>query len=273
MFGKYFSHELKNSYKFPLLSFIICIIAVLVGSLTIKINSEFLISLSVLLIVGSFMFASVALIITLTRQFHSNLFNQQGYLTLTLPVKTRTIILTKILVSFIYAVGFLLMIFLMLFIFTKSQNLRGEFFDALYELLKIAYSGDAFWILVFGLIQTIVGFTTVLFVLLTLGALGHIGLSRGISAVIIIATIIVLMVINSTLQSSEGIPNLYYSYGDQRYYFMSATKMFTLIEQNNYSYDQFREVMNPFIIVYDLVIIFGGYFLSKYLIQNKLELC
>jgi len=277
MFGKFFKHELSNSYKFPLISFIICALACAVGSLTIKIDVDFLSILSIFLIAGAFTFGGIALIITLVKQFKDNLFNQQGYLTLTLPVKTSTIILAKVLVSFIYGLAYLLLIVLLLVIFASSVNIRGELFSAIFELLKLLYSGDGIWAGIIPVFTTIFSFAAWLFLLLSIGAITHTGATRKRAGLITVGIIFLYLVILSYLSSSESLPQLLYSIETKKYYWMSVKEFvnyaLTLSEQEAYTLASgLRSVFNPFVVLFHLFVIFGGYFLSKYLIQNKLDL-
>ena len=118
MFRKYFSHEFKNTCQMPLtICGIIIAISILfcIGAIF---ELEFLLTLGIVSIVVSAYVCAIMSYIVIHKTLTGRLFTKSGYLTLTLPVGTHTILISKILVNFIYAacyvVSFIIGIFFVL---------------------------------------------------------------------------------------------------------------------------------------------------------------
>lgn len=148
MFGKLIKHEIRHSARYNLVIYIVAIAVTLVMGLSLVTESTTLgvISCFAIYITG---FATVVVtLVSVIKNFYDTLFSRQGYLTLTLPVKGSTLLISKVLVSFLWIiVGFLIMAltWVSIFFYVRQQTQAGFdvvkvlFFDS--GLLEIFPSG------------------------------------------------------------------------------------------------------------------------------------
>ncbi len=84
----------------------------------------------------------VAVIVTLVsviKNFYDTLYGQQGYLTLTLPVKSSTLIISKVIVSFIWIVaGFAVMGLTLLVIFFYAKEKSSDYMTFIVDAISIS---------------------------------------------------------------------------------------------------------------------------------------
>ena len=102
MFGKYLLHELKNTCKLPIIVCAISIGAILTGLLA-KLTENFIVTnLGAALCVGAIYAILVIMVLVVIFTYSGRLFNSKGHLTLTMPIKSSTIILAKTLAIRLY---------------------------------------------------------------------------------------------------------------------------------------------------------------------------
>jgi len=273
MFGKYLLFELKNSYKFPAIAFGSCLIASLLAGITISVTVPILNSIAVIVFFLSMMFAFIAILSTLIQVFGRRLFSHQGYLTLTLPIKTNTIIFSKVLVCFIYMIVFILTFILMIRLFLISVNLQGAF-AVFFEILKALFNDEAVSVIILLMLNGFIGFVSFLMVILTLNSLRHMGMAKSKRTVIIIAVIIGYIILNSLIERIDFY-NLYYVSETKSYLLMTNAQVEEYLtgvyNRLGYTYNTVP-VFNILQFVYYLAISVTGYFVSKYIIESKLDL-
>lgn len=125
MLGKLLKHEIKHSARYTMTIYIAVAAAVAVMGLSLLTGSGWLgaVSCFALYVVG---FAAVVVtLVSVIKNFYDTLFSRQGYLTLTLPVKCSTLLLSKVIVSFLWiVVSFAVMglTFLVIFYYGKQQS-------------------------------------------------------------------------------------------------------------------------------------------------------
>ena len=100
MFGKVLKNEIRHSARYNLTIYAVALAAsVLMGlSLVIESSGIGVASCFALYIIG--IITVVITLVSVIKNFYDTLFSRQGYLTLTLPVKGSTLLLSKVLVSF-----------------------------------------------------------------------------------------------------------------------------------------------------------------------------
>ena len=135
MFGKLLKYEFKFVGKWYFALYILSLIISImlgvwikgVGLLNNRIYDSIYFSLGAFLLIMSimFIFAGILLstLIIIIRQFYKNLFSREGYLTLTLPVSTHQIILSKLTAAIIWSImSGLAICFSIFFILLPSIN-------------------------------------------------------------------------------------------------------------------------------------------------------
>ena len=276
MFGKYFIHELKNTCRFPLIA---CAIGLATSALMgicflFPVDDKlfvlyYFIFLLFIVALGAM---AVISIITIIRTFKSRLFNQQGYLTLTLPVTTHNILLTKLLINLIYMIVYLLVVYLMAYL-----GFAGPFTGldlALIDLIK-ALVGDNFLVGFLIVLQNLLYYASVLTFILFLMSVYHSGGKKGVRIVIVIGLIVGLLIINSVINAANT-HSLYYiiEEGKKYYLFTSEVKMEALFEEklNEGIYLETTKAINLAEWIRSIILMIGSYIGSYYLVKYKLDI-
>lgn len=265
MFRKYFSHEFKNTCQMPLticgmivgLSILFCIGALL--------ELEFLLTLGLLSLIVCVYACSIMSYISIHKTLTGRLFTQSGYLTLTLPINTHTILISKILVNFIYValylVSFLVGILFVLFGFgvldevTEAFRELGNVFIELFKHFDLVsiYS-----------IQILIGFVFLLCFILFCHAFSHSGYIKKQSKgskflVFVIAVIAVSYIMNIRILPFA------LTYGEELGY--------QFIQYNDYDFLLENIVVIDFSSFFWMLVgTVGFYFGSYYLIKNKIDI-
>ena len=125
MFGKVLKNEIRHSARYNLTIYAVALAAsVLMGlSLVVESSGIGVASCFALYIIG--IITVVITLVSVIKNFYDTLFSRQGYLTLTLPVKGSTLLLSKVLVSFLWIiVGFAIMVatWVLIFIYVRHQT-------------------------------------------------------------------------------------------------------------------------------------------------------
>lgn len=128
MFGKVLKNEIRHSARYNLTIYAVALAASLIMGLSLVFDSAGIgiASCFALYIIG--ILTIVVTLVSVIKNFYDTLFSRQGYLTLTLPVKGSMLLLSKVLVSFLWIiVGFLIMAStLMLIFFYVRQRTEVE---------------------------------------------------------------------------------------------------------------------------------------------------
>ncbi len=125
MIGKLLKNELRHSSRYILT--IYAVVAAMAGILVISMMTSATwlgaICCFVLYVVGFAAF--VVTLVSVIRNFYDTLFGRQGYITLTLPVKSSTLLISKVIVAFMWTVtGFVVMFltYFIIFWYTKGKG-------------------------------------------------------------------------------------------------------------------------------------------------------
>ncbi len=105
MLGRLIKHEMKATSRILIPSFIVWIAIILFSKLTLMISTtgeEWFVGISVILMFVSCIAISVATLVIIISRFYKSTLGDRGYLTFTLPVKTESIIFSKLIVASIW---------------------------------------------------------------------------------------------------------------------------------------------------------------------------
>ena len=125
MFGKVLKNEIRHSARYNLSIYAVALAAALIMGLSLVIDSAGIgvASCFALYIIG--VLTIVVTLVSVIKNFYDSLFSRQGYLTLTLPVKGSSLLLSKVLVSFLWIiVGFIIMAatWMLIFLYVRQRT-------------------------------------------------------------------------------------------------------------------------------------------------------
>ena len=265
MFRKYFSHEFKNTCQMP---FVIC--GMIIGlSLLFCVGAllelEFLLTLGLAALLVSIYACSIMSYISIHSTMTGRLFNKNGYLTLTLPIGTHTVLLSKILVNFIYAASYLASIIIGLILVLLGFGVLegiGEVFEDVGEVLLSLL--DNFDLVLIYSTEILIGFVFLLCFILFCSAFAHSGFlkkqNKGISfLVFVIGAISVIYIINLRI-----VPYALVHSEALGYQIVSFKGLESLYESD--------VVLDFSSFIWTLLGTVGFYFGSYYLIKNKIDI-
>ncbi len=125
MFGKVFKNELRHSARYNLSIYLVAIAMGILMTSSLVTGS---VGMGVLSCISLYFVGIITVVVTLVsviKNFYDTLFARQGYLTLSLPVKGSTLLISKVLASAIWIiVGLAIMAcsWLLIFLYVKEQT-------------------------------------------------------------------------------------------------------------------------------------------------------
>ncbi|MFC5630646.1 MULTISPECIES: ABC transporter permease [Streptococcus] len=173
MFGKLLKYEIKSIGKWYLgLLFITSLVAIATGNSVkrfittietssynyvgyqvgsyLRDNVMFLFLLAALF--GLLIAVTIASYVIIIRRFYASLFSRQGYLTMTLPVSTHSILLSKLLVSTLLFITTYLLFAIIILAFVLPHVEWSEVVKVFSEVMsKVPPSESTFWFIVWNL--------------------------------------------------------------------------------------------------------------------------
>ena len=136
MFGKLIKNEIRHSARYNLVIYLVALAVTLVMGLSLVTESTALGVFSCFAIYITGFATVVVTLVSVIKNFYDTLFSRQGYLTLTLPVKGSTLLISKVLVSFLWIItGFLIMALTWVSIFVYARQQTQDSFDIIKILL------------------------------------------------------------------------------------------------------------------------------------------
>lgn len=280
MFKKYFAHEFKNSCVMPLtICGLIIGVCLLVG-IGALLELEFLLNLGLISLIVSFYACLIMFYISIHKSITGRLFSKSGYLTLTLPVGTHTILLSKILVNLIYVIFYFLSFVLGIVILLYGFNLESIIPEIFETIKDIGVSGPAEILVIIEIVFSVLLFTSLGFVfflclILFINSVKHGGFIKKqnkvlgfillILFIICIAYVINIDVIPYALcieMSGDGISDMnpYYHY------------IIELNKVGTHEYMHYYLLIDFSRLIWLLTGTVGFYFGSYYLIKNKIDI-
>ncbi|MFA5543750.1 MAG: hypothetical protein WC008_05540 [Bacilli bacterium] len=261
MFSKLLKHEFKNTYKETLfvssgIMIVSLLISVLFKTGFIRIASFLLLSL-----VALYIMAGAVIIINIVKSFHTKMFTDEGYLTMTLPVSVDGLLLSKIIVNLVWilATGIVFILSLGLTINTILGGNELFIFKGIITVIRDNPAGSIIYIIYFAI--SLLSFVLTLVLTLAILNIGKIkkykllfgiGIYYGLNFVLQLASTIFVIIPYAISVSANGVSLEEFDYSDNFFSGLTFMSMNTLIVS--------------------IAGIIGFYFLSRYLIKNKLEL-
>lgn len=147
MLGKLIKHEIRHSARYHLAILIATVAVTAVVGLSLLTDSSVLAALTCFALIITGIATVIVTLVSVIKNFYDTIYGRQGYLTLTLPVKGSTILLSKVLVSFLWIIiGFVATAvpYLLIFLYAKVKTsaLTDMFGDALKGILSMLPESD-----------------------------------------------------------------------------------------------------------------------------------
>ena len=139
MLGKLIKHELRHSARYTMAIYTAVIVISVVMGLSLLSSSTFLGVMSCFALYAAGIIAVIVTLVSVIKNFYDTLFGRQGYLTLTLPVKCSTLLISKVIVSFIWIIAsFALMALTLIVIFFYAKEKSSGYFSMISEAISIS---------------------------------------------------------------------------------------------------------------------------------------
>ena len=264
MFKKYFAHEFKNTCQMPLtICAIIIGVSLLVG-IGALLDLDFLFELGIIASAVSVNACIIMSYVSIHKTITGRLFSSSGYLTLTLPVGTHTILISKILINIIYSIlyvtSFIIAILILVFGFSNITDIGEMFEDAVIlfsEMFKI------FDVILIELLFIGLCFTFFLCVLLFVNTIKHSGFVKKQSKTFDFFVLVIFVICIAYILSLNIIPySLCFDQESRKYLIISA-------EEYSFNYFKLFDFSALFWVLFGTT---GFYLGSYYLIKNKIDI-
>ena len=139
MLGKLIKHELRHSARYTMAIYIAVIAISAVMGLSLLSPTTWLGVMSCFALYAAGFIAVIVTLVSVIKNFYDTLFGRQGYLTLTLPVKCSTLLISKVIVSFIWIVAsFALMGLTLVMIFFYAKEKSAGYFTLISDAVSIS---------------------------------------------------------------------------------------------------------------------------------------
>jgi hypothetical protein len=150
MLIKSIKHDLLSTYRDFLSVYSALLVIALIGPFIVNSGVEWMIAILFLGIFGFSVATFVITFLTIIRLYNRRLFSSEGYLTLTLPVKTSTTIIAKVVTGFIWSTLTVIVFGLSTLIFGGIYYWTNDVFNsidylALLDFLKMINDTGAVW--------------------------------------------------------------------------------------------------------------------------------
>ena len=138
MLGKLIKHEFRHSARYTMSIYIAVLAISGIVALSLLSPSAWLGIMSCFALYVAGFVALIVTLVSIIKNFYDTLFGRQGYLTLTLPVKCSTLLISKIIVSFIWVVaGFAVMAVTLLVIFFYAKYRSDGYMTMITDAISI----------------------------------------------------------------------------------------------------------------------------------------
>ncbi len=280
MLKKLFKYEWKAFWKVPTAINVFLGIMTFIGIISLASpfweldirGIEIMLGLAVFFYILAIAAGSIGVTIAITARFYKNIYTDEGYLTNTLPVTARQIILSKLFVgviwSFITGAAVSISVFSLIYTASLSYsdvNIFYEFWQDFPEFLRFfrEEAKISFFLFAFlGLIYLILSTALSILKLYTAIALGQLFSRHKVAGAVMwyIGEYVVFEIITSFLRGipsySNGLFSFFFSYGISYY--------------NSNSYSVLLSMLIA--IGFCLAVCAGLYFLTEHMLKNRLNL-
>ncbi len=139
MLGKLIKHELRHSARYTMSIYTAVIVISAVMGLSLLSSATWLGVMSCFALYAAGFIAVIITLVSVIKNFYDTLFGRQGYLTLTLPVKCSNLLISKVIVSFIWIVAsFLLMVLTFIMIFFYAKERSSGYFSLISDAISLS---------------------------------------------------------------------------------------------------------------------------------------
>jgi len=273
MFRKFFAHEFKCSYLMPLIASGAYALSLLFAFLFILVIPNLWLGKLFLLLLNCGTFGlGVVLVIMVIKTFVQRLFFQNGYLTLTLPVKTKHILISKLLVCFIWS-SIILILIRIFMLYEPAFDLKMStdsptIYEYLSLLWKTTFTGPYLIVTIIDTIKMLLMVLVVLIFFLFSGAFNHSGHHKVLSVFITIGIAIFVFI---SIFAIDIIPvSIYYNSDTSKFLVMSTESIYKY-EKATGMYD-ITEVFNFSTFFWLILYIIVGYVVSLGITKNRLDM-
>lgn len=280
MLKKLFKYEWKAFWKVPTAINVFLVIITFIGIVSLASpfwemdvrGMEIMLGLAVFFYILAIAAGSIGVTIAITTRYYRNIYTDEGYLTNTLPVTARQIILSKLFTGIIWSfiTGAVVSISIFSLIYTASLsysdvNIFYEFVQDFPDLLRFfkEEAGIDFFLFAFlSLVYMIASTALSILKIYTAIALGQLFARHKVAGAVMwyIGEYVVFEIITSFLRGipsySNGLFTIFFSYGVSYY--------------NSYSQAVLLSMLIS--IGFCLAICAGLYFLTEHMLKNRLNL-
>lgn len=139
MLGKLIKNELKHSARYTMSIYIAVIVISAVMGLSLLSSATWMGVMSCFALYAAGFIAVIVTLVSVIKNFYDTLFGRQGYLTLTLPVKCSSLLISKVIVSFIWIIAsFALMALTFIMIFFYAKEKSSGYFSMFSEAVSVS---------------------------------------------------------------------------------------------------------------------------------------
>ena len=139
MLGKLIKHELRHSARYTLSIYIAVTVISAVMGLTLLSKATWIGVMSCIALYAAGIVAVIVTLVSVIKNFYDTLFGRQGYLTMTLPVKCSTLLISKVIVSFIWIVAsFTLMGLTLVMVFFYAKEKSAGYFTMISDAVSVS---------------------------------------------------------------------------------------------------------------------------------------
>ncbi len=139
MLGKLIKHELLHSARYTMSIYIAVTAITVIMGLSLLSPVTWLGVMSCFALYAAGILAVIITLVSVIKNFYDTLFGRQGYLTLTLPVKCSTLLISKVIVSFIWIIAsFALMALTFVLIFFYAKEKSSGYFTLVSDAVSLS---------------------------------------------------------------------------------------------------------------------------------------
>lgn len=265
MLGKLIKHEFKATSRYFIVLYGIFILITLFNKLFLEFNvgNSFLLDMFEGIFVFAYAIMCMAIFIltfiAIIQRFYQNLFGDEGYLMFTLPVNSTSHILSKIIVAFTWFIASIIIFFISISILLAGEHVWKEIIDEIrpfFIFLRDEENANVFLTITLLNIYSIISilYAIILFYMST--AIGHLfHKHKVLSAIgafffINMGVSTIYSVLNRVISNSH----YYYSFNDYKAQVDYVNQTLTIN------------------IVFFLILGIAFFFITKYILDNKLNL-
>jgi len=266
MLVKLMKHEFKATFRTYLtINAGVILLSVLLG-ISVNFENDFVVGLLTLGWIGFLAAAPIICIIQCIRIFTKDLFSPIGYLNLTLPVKTSLLLISKFIVLILWTLITYLTMFASSFLFIliavpdALANLDQVLTQVQIAIAQLGIPPEVYLTSIFSLVVSLISTMMLIGVSTTVVRLGN--FSKGQNFISIVTYFVTSYILSFIMQTISV------SFTRQTF------TVFDLIDRSHYYYDAIAAITasNIISVVFYTIVAIASFFITVYLIDNKIEI-